>query len=82
VNGAATFASLLSIRRATASLPSETRRVVIDLRDAAIVDHTFLNRLDGFAREWNSVELEFEGLDSLRAASDHPWSTRRRHQAS
>ena len=78
IGGAATFACLLSVRRAVADLPAEVQRVVIDVTDARIVDHTFLSRLDGFAMEWESAELVVEGLDDLDAISAHPWATRLR----
>jgi len=78
VRNAATFSSLLPIQRALDSLSEDTSSVVIDVSEAAIVDHTFLNRLEGLARECPSAEVRVEGLDQLRAVSTHPNSTRLR----
>jgi MFS superfamily sulfate permease-like transporter len=78
LHGAAAFTSLISVRRALADLDPSCRKVVIDVSDAAIVDHTFLSRLEGLSNEWPNVELEVLGIEALTPHSPHPHSTRRR----
>ncbi len=73
---AATFASLLGVRRVLAKVPDSVKRVVVDVREARLVDHTFLERLEQMSEEWPHAELEFLGLDALEAASDHKTAAR------
>jgi MFS superfamily sulfate permease-like transporter len=78
LHGAAAFTSLLSVRKALQNLDSSCRRVVIDLSDVVIVDHTFLSRVTELSKEWSDRQLEFTGFDELAAYSSHPHATRRR----
>ncbi|GGK21476.1 sulfate transporter [Pilimelia terevasa] len=80
---AATFASLLPVRAAVRSAQGDATgpkidELVIDVRDAAVVDHTFLSRLSTMAQEWPHTTLTVQGLDTLRPVSDHPEATHRR----
>jgi MFS superfamily sulfate permease-like transporter len=75
---AATFASLLGVRRALAEVPDSVERVIIDVRGARLVDHTFLERVEQMSEEWPHAKLEFVGLDELRPASAHKTASRRR----
>lgn len=78
LHGAAAFTSLLSVRRALANLDPACERVVIDVSDVVIVDHTFLSRVTELSNEWSHAELEIIGIDELTPMSSHPYSTRRR----
>jgi MFS superfamily sulfate permease-like transporter len=78
LHGAAAFTSLLSVRKALANLDPAFRRVVIDVKDVVIVDHTFLSRVEGLSNEWPTAELEIVGIDELIPHSPHPHSTRRK----
>lgn len=78
LHGAAAFTSLLSVRKHLANLDPEVQRVVIDVTDVAIVDHTFLSRIEELSNEWPSAELEIRGIEALMPHSAHPHSTRRR----
>lgn len=78
IRPAAIFASLIKVRRALEHMPAEIRKVVIDLREVRLVDHTFLERLHGMAGEWPNTTLELVGLDELHPASRHPRAARRR----
>ncbi|MGB5350517.1 MAG: hypothetical protein WBN10_13015, partial [Polyangiales bacterium] len=78
LHGAAAFTSLISVRKSLADLDPSCQKVVIDVSDAAIVDHTFLSRLEGLSNEWPNVDLEVVGIDALTPHSPHPHSTRRR----
>lgn len=75
---AATFRSLLAVRRAVAQLPADILRVIIDVRGAKLVDHTFLERVEQMSEEWPNATLEMQGLDEFEALSGHPTATRRR----
>ncbi|HVI00079.1 MAG TPA: SulP family inorganic anion transporter [Enhygromyxa sp.] len=75
---AATFSSLLKVRQLVSQLPAEITRVVVDVRDAKLVDHTFLERVEQMSEEWAHAKLEFVGLDLLEAASAHRTASRRR----
>lgn len=78
LHGAAAFTSLLSVRKALTNLDPKFRRVVIDVKDVVIVDHTFLSRLEGLSNEWPTATLEIVGIDALLPHSAHPHSTRRK----
>jgi len=78
LHGAAAFTSLLSVRKHLANLDPRFTRVVIDVRDVAIVDHTFLSRVEELSTEWKNAKLEFLGIEALMPLSAHPHSTRRR----
>ncbi|HEX5740786.1 MAG TPA: SulP family inorganic anion transporter [Pilimelia sp.] len=84
---AATFTHLLPVRAAVARAhrpapgQRQPREVVIDVGGAAVVDHTFLARMEGLAREWPDTPLTVRGLDALSAGSAHPQATRRRGPA-
>jgi MFS superfamily sulfate permease-like transporter len=52
-------------------------RVVVEFENSRLVDHTFLARVHGAAREWPTARLEFVGHEGLAALSPHPLATRR-----
>lgn len=74
---AATFASLLGLRRQLTEVPDSIERVVIDVRAAKLVDHTFLERIHQMSEEWPHATLMLLGLERFRAASSHPTASRR-----
>lgn len=78
LHGAAAFTSLLAVRKQLADLDPEVTRVVIDVTDVAIVDHTFLSRVEELSTEWRNAKLQFLGIEALMPLSTHPHSTRRR----
>ncbi|KPK15825.1 MAG: sulfate transporter [Myxococcales bacterium SG8_38] len=78
LHGAAAFTSLLSIRKQVANLDPKFTRVVIDVTDVAIVDHTFLSRVEELSAKWQNAKLEFLGIEELMPHSAHRHSTRRR----
>ncbi|MGW4423395.1 SulP family inorganic anion transporter [Streptosporangium sp. NPDC004631] len=57
----------------------EITEVVIDVKDAAVVDHTFLAGLATMSQEC-STPLTLSGLDDLRPISSHPQATRLRRR--
>ncbi|WP_018682275.1 SulP family inorganic anion transporter [Actinokineospora enzanensis] len=80
IPGAAVFPALLPLRRAIARAGSGVREVVVDVREVAVVDHTFLARLDQLGKELPGADLRVEGLDGLDPVSAHPHSLRRRRR--
>ncbi|MET8340527.1 SulP family inorganic anion transporter [Streptosporangium canum] len=84
IPGAAVFTALLPLRRAVNSAGDTgagITEVVIDVKDAAMVDHTFLAGIDAMSREWPTATLTFRGLDRFQPVSSHPQATRRRRRA-
>ena len=79
VRGAAVFSNVVALRRRVDALSA--RRVVIDLRDAHLVDHTVMERLAEMRAAWavEGRELRVEGLDALRPSGAHPLAARRRY---
>lgn len=78
VHGAAAFTSLLRIRKALEQVDESIERVVVDLSDVALVDHTFLLRIDALANEWPKTELVYKGADHLSSVSTHEHATQRK----
>jgi MFS superfamily sulfate permease-like transporter len=78
VRGSATFASLPSVRRAIVGAATDARRVVVDVSEAALVDHTFLSRVEAMGRELRATSLVWVGTDALHPVASHPLATRRR----
>jgi MFS superfamily sulfate permease-like transporter len=78
VRGAATFTALLPVRAAVAELPDGVTEVRVDVSEAALVDHTFLSRLEAMSQEWPNAKLSLAGLEALEPVSQHPLATRRR----
>ncbi|MGB5193393.1 MAG: SulP family inorganic anion transporter [Polyangiales bacterium] len=78
LHGAAAFTSLLAVRKHLANLDPEVRRVIVDVSDVAIVDHTFLSRVEELSNEWQNATLEIVGIEALMPHTAHPHSTRRR----
>jgi len=76
LQGAAAFTSLLRVRHALREMLADVRRVVVDVSDVRLVDHTFLERLHAMSDEWPNATLELVGLDLLRSASTHPHAAR------
>ena len=78
VVGVAAFTTLLELRRHLSSIAPGIRRIVVDLHDARLVDHTFLSRLDAMAAEVAVDDFSIVGLESMNARSAHPHATRTR----
>jgi MFS superfamily sulfate permease-like transporter len=78
LHGAAAFPSLLKLRRVLTGLDAETHRVVVDLSDVVLVDHTFSSRLHAMADEWPHATLQIIGTEGLAPVSAHAHATRRR----
>jgi MFS superfamily sulfate permease-like transporter len=78
VVGPATFLAVLELRDAL--VPAQdplVHRVVLDLGEAPLVDHTFLERAHAMVAELPSATLELRGQDHLAPVSAHPHAARR-----
>ena len=76
VHGVAAFPCVLALRRALQSVPMETTRVVIDLSDVPLVDHTFLAGVHAATIDRPDTRVDVLGHEALRAASPHPHAAR------
>lgn len=76
VNGTAVFSSLLAVQKAVGQVPGDARKLVIDLSNTCLVDHTFLVGIEDITRDRQSTIVEIVGHETLRAASSHPQATR------
>lgn len=82
IHGPAVFTNLLQVRRILASIDDEhTNVVVLDISDATLVDHTFMEKVHLAAEEWKHAKLTVVGIDALDAASNHPFASRRKGTA-
>ena len=83
VKGPATFLSLLEVRKALeVGFDPKIESIVLDLSEAPVVDHTFLERVHGLVNEMEGTELETIGQDHLAPMSEHPFAARRVVRAS
>ncbi|MFO0690476.1 MAG: SulP family inorganic anion transporter [Myxococcota bacterium] len=78
LSGAAGFPSILKVREALLAIGEDVTRVVIDLSQVRLVDHTFLNRVESLGEELSSATVVIEGLDRMRSTSEHPHASRRK----
>ncbi len=78
LHGPAAFSSLLRIRGELGQLKPGIERLVVDLTDCPLADHTFLSRVESMAAEVDVPEFSIAGLDGMESLSSHPHSTRRR----
>lgn len=78
VKGAATFLALLKVRKALEpAFDPSVERVLLDLGEASVVDHTFLERVHGLAGELPKAKVELVRQDHLEPVSAHPHAARR-----
>ncbi len=78
LRGPAAFSTLLKVRAELGGLPPSIDRLVIDLSECPLADHTFLSRIESMAAEVDVAEFTIVGLDEMKASSSHPHSTHRR----
>ena len=78
VKDAGIFTTLLGVRKILDERPNTVKTVVLDVREAVLIDHTFIKNLQGLADDWAETELRFVGLENFTSTSDHPLSSRRK----
>ncbi len=81
VHGPAVFTNLLAVRRALHDVGDEVELVEVDVSNATLLDHTFLEKVHMAAQEWPNAKLSLVGLDQFDAAGEHPHACRRRKVA-
>lgn len=67
--GAAVFTMLLRLGKVLRGVDGGVRKVVLDLRECRLIDHTFLARVEGMAAEWPQAKLEILYPAAAKAAS-------------
>ena len=79
IDGAAVFSNFLRLKGELRALPPG-ERVVIDVTNATMIDHTVMDFLERFRESYlrDGGQLDIIGLDQLRAHSSHPLAGRTR----
>jgi len=52
------------------------RRIVVDLSQSVLVDHTFRARVEAMANELTNVRVEVVGHEQMKSSSTHEHATR------
>jgi MFS superfamily sulfate permease-like transporter len=79
INGAAIFSNFIVLKSELAELPAgET--IIFDLTYASLVDHTVMDFIDRYTRDYiaRGGRCEVRGLDRYEPYSEHPLAARRR----
>jgi MFS superfamily sulfate permease-like transporter len=79
IGHAAVFSNYLTIKRHLDEVPKD-RRVVIDLEQTSLVDHTVMEKLHQLMDDWNleGRNLDVTGLERHASVSEHPLAARRK----
>ncbi|AUD02452.1 SulP family inorganic anion transporter [Spirosoma pollinicola] len=81
INGAAVFTNYLSIKKQLDSIPQEAgQHVTVDLHHAQYVDHTVMENLHNYERDFQLAGGDFHviNLDEHKPMSAHPLAARRK----
>lgn len=81
INGAAVFTNYLAIKKQLDAIPQEAGQyVTVDLHHARYVDHTVMENLHNYERDFKLAGGEFHviNLDEHRPMSPHPLAARRK----
>lgn len=84
IKGAAVFTNYLSIKKQLDAIPQETGQyVTVDLHHAHYVDHTVMENLHNYERDFQLAGGEFHviNLDEHKPMSTHPLAARRKKMA-
>lgn len=76
VGGSAVFTNYLALRSALDRARDGDMSVIVDFRDAALVDHTVMEKLDHLIHEGRPIAIE--GLEGRRRMSAHPLAAHRK----
>ena len=76
VQGPAVFTNSFYLIHVIDSYMNQFSRIILDLSDAQIVDHTTLQRIQDLTRQYSRERLMVLGLDELTSASSHELATR------
>jgi len=83
INGAAVFTNYLSVKKQLDTIPQEEgQHVTVDLHHARYVDHTVMENLHNYERDFNLTGGNFHviNLDEHKPMSTHPLAARRKLQ--
>ncbi len=81
INGAAVFTNYLTIKGMLDQIPQEAgQHITVDLHHARYVDHTVMENLHNYERDFKTAGGEFHviNLDEHKPLSAHPLSARRK----
>ncbi|ADB41003.1 SulP family inorganic anion transporter [Spirosoma linguale] len=84
ITGAAVFTNYLSIKKQLDTIPQEAgQHVTVDLHQARFVDHTVMENLHNYERDFQLAGGEFHviNLDGHQPMSTHPLAARRKKMA-
>ena len=79
VQGSAIFSNFIALKSEVTDLPPG-KTVIFDLSEAYLVDHTVMEFIDHFCRDYSDRggRCEIRGLEQHEPFSDHPLAARRR----
>ncbi|RYU59665.1 SulP family inorganic anion transporter [Methylolobus aquaticus] len=79
INGAAIFSNFIVLKSELTEIP-EGDTLIFDLTYASLIDHTVMDFLDRYRRDYiaRGGRCEIRGLDHYDAYSEHPLAARRR----
>lgn len=79
IESSAVFSNLISLKNQLESLP-EGKNLVLDFSKTYLVDHTFMEFVHHFARDYERAggSCEIKGLEQHTPASAHPLASRKR----
>jgi len=81
ISGSAIFSNFMELKRTAAELP-QGQTVVFDLADTFLIDHTVMEFLDHFRRDYRDCggECRIVGLENHEPYADHPLAARRKRR--
>ncbi len=84
VHGAAVFTNYLGLEKKLTEIDAAIQRVVLDLDNTRLIDHTTVEKLHHLVEDWQRAgrELVLQGLDEHRRFSKHHLAARRKALAS
>ena len=79
ISGSAIFANFIGLKSELDDFPNG-KTIIFDVTDAAYIDHTVMDFIHHFQRDYvdHGGSCEIHGLESLESYSTHPLSARRR----
>lgn len=82
IDGSAVFSNFIGLKSELSTLPAG-QRVIFDLSNAYLIDHTVMEFIDHFRHDYSERggRCEVRGLENHQPFSDHPLAARRRKAA-
>ncbi len=76
MHGAAAFPNLLHLKKKIDAISDDVKKVVIDVSEAKLVDHTFLSGVKNITASKHGIDFSVVGLEKFKTMSSHPEATR------